>query len=52
MNFSVWGSARSDAAKMIGMTPPALTRKGRKVLWPPYTLRPTIRLAYWMGILR
>ena len=39
-------------AKMIGITPAVLTRSGMCVLWPPYILRPTMRLAYWTGILR
>ena len=37
---------------MIGMTPPVFTRRGRYVFWPPKTLRPTTRLAYWTGMRR
>ena len=33
-------SISADCAKIIGMTPAALTFKGRWVLWPPYTLLP------------
>ena len=41
-----------DDAKMIGITPDALTLIGRWVDWPPYILRPTTRLAYWTGMRR
>src|SRR5207245_10912488 len=46
------GKASIELAKMTGITPPALTRKGRCVDCPPITLRPTTRLAYCTGILR
>src|SRR6266487_4539899 len=39
-------------AKMIGITPALLTRSGMCVLAPPYIRRPTMRFAYWTGILR
>ena len=39
-------------AKMIGITPDALTLSGRNCLTPPYCLLPTIRLAYCTGIFR
>src|SRR4051794_10662021 len=39
-------------AKMIGITPALLTRSGMWVLAPPYIRRPTMRFAYWTGILR
>src|SRR2546422_7255560 len=42
----------SEDAKMTGMTPAVLIRSGMCVDWPPYTRRPTTRLAYWTGILR
>ncbi len=37
---------------MTGITPDIFTFMGRWVDWPPYILRPTIRLAYWMGMRR
>src|SRR6516225_1400815 len=49
---TVSGSTMTLEAKMIGMTPALLTRNGMWVLAPPYMRRPTMRLAYWTGILR
>ena len=37
---------------MTGMTPAVLMRSGMWVDCPPYIRRPTMRLAYWTGILR
>ena len=42
----------SDEAKMTGMTPAWLILSGMYVDAPPYIRRPTIRLAYWIGIRR
>ena len=39
-------------AKMMGMTPAWLTRRGRNVAPPWYMRRPRTRLAYWMGMRR
>ena len=39
-------------AKMIGMTPAWLTRRGRNGLPPWYIRRPRTREAYWTGIRR
>ena len=39
-------------AKITGRTPAMLTFMGRLVLWPPYILRPTWRLAYCTGMRR
>jgi hypothetical protein len=49
------GKAMIEMAKMMGMTPPALTRSGRKLrrpctAWPARGL--TTRCADWMGIFR
>ena len=49
------GNAMIEMAKMIGMTPPALTRRGRKLrrpctAWPARGL--TTRCADWIGIFR
>jgi hypothetical protein len=41
-----------ELAKMGGMTPAVLIRKGRCVLAPPYIFRPMTRLACWIGIFR
>ena len=50
---AIWvGKSRMLTAKMIGMTPAWLTRRGRKVEAPWYILRPRTRLAYWTGIRR
>ena len=49
---NVPGTNMIDWAKMIGITPAALTRSGRCVLCPPYTLRPTTRRGYCTVILR
>ena len=46
------GNISSDDAKIGGITPAALTLSGRCELWPPYIFRPTMRLAYWIGIRR
>ena len=46
------GKNMSACAKMIGITPAAFTLSGRYCLTPPVCLLPTIRLAYWTGILR
>ena len=43
---TVAGNINSDEAKMGGMTPAVFTYRGRKVVWPPYILRPTTRRAY------
>ena len=48
----VLGMNMIDCAKMIGITPAALTRSGRYCVVPPNTFRPTTRLAYWTGIRR
>jgi hypothetical protein len=48
----VGGKASTAAAKMTGMTPAMLTRSGRYVEPPDVIRRPTIRFAYWIGILR
>ena len=42
----------SEEAKMTGMTPAWFTFSGMYVEVPPYIRRPTIRLAYWIGIRR
>ena len=44
------GIARIELAKMIGRTPDILTLIGIRVDWPPYSFRPTTRLAYCTGI--
>ena len=49
---SVAGNRISDEAKITGMTPAVLIRSGMWVDCPPYTRRPTTRLAYCTGILR
>jgi hypothetical protein len=49
---SVAGNRMRDDAKITGITPAVLMRSGMCVDWPPYTRRPTTRLAYWTGILR
>ena len=46
----VEGIETIEAAKMTGITPPELTLSGRCVACPPYTRRPTTRLAYCTGI--
>ena len=48
----VCGNVKMEDAKITGMTPPALTRRGRWVDCPPITLRPTTLLAYCTGIRR
>ena len=48
----VLGMNMIDCAKMIGMTPAALTRSGRYCVLPPICFRPITRLAYWTGIRR
>ena len=48
----VAGTEAMDCAKMMGMTPDMFTFMGRWLLWPPYILRPTTRLAYWTGMRR
>ena len=49
---SIPGNSISDWAKMIGMTPPWLTRSGRYCRCPPYMRRPRVCLACWMGMRR
>ena len=44
---SVAGNRISDEAKITGITPAVLIRSGMWVDCPPYTRRPTTRLAYW-----
>ena len=39
-------------AKMIGITPAWLTLIGKKWRCPPYTRRPRVCLACWIGIRR
>ena len=46
----VAGNIIIDDAKIGGITPAVFTFKGRWVLCPPYTFRPTTLLAYWTGI--
>ncbi len=46
------GNSISDWAKMIGITPPWFTRRGRNCLPPPYTRRPRVYLACWTAIRR
>ena len=48
----VVGNRMSEDAKMTGMTPAVLMRRGMWVDEPPYTRRPTMRLAYCTGIFR
>src|SRR3954470_20613382 len=48
----VGGNAITAAAKMIGMTPAMFTRSGMYVDPPAVIFRPTMRLAYWIGIRR
>jgi hypothetical protein len=50
---AIWvGKSRMLTAKMIGITPAWLTRRGRNVAPPWYIRRPRTRLAYWTGIRR
>src|SRR3989454_12084967 len=49
---NVCGKVKMDTAKMMGMTPPLFTFNGRCVETPPIPFRPTIRLAYWVGMRR
>ena len=42
----------TEMAKISGMTPEEFTFIGMWVLWPPYILRPTTRLAYCTGTRR
>ena len=46
------GNMISDCAKMIGITPAMLTLSGMWLACPPYTRRPTTRLAYCTGMRR
>ena len=46
------GTNMMAEAKMTGMTPAVFTLKGRKLDWPPITLRPTTRLGLWRGMRR
>src|ERR1700722_16151738 len=46
------GRYRTEAAKMMGTTPPVFTFMGMYVLWPPYMRRPTTRLAKVTGMRR
>ena len=46
------GSWMTEMAKISGMTPEEFTFIGMWVLWPPYILRPTMRLAYCTGTRR
>ena len=39
-------------AKISGSTPEAFIFSGMCVDWPPYILRPTMRLEYWIGMRR
>ena len=48
----VAGNMIIEEAKIGGITPDVFIFKGRWVLWPPYILRPTTRLAYCTGIRR
>src|ERR1041385_4212583 len=48
----VAGNRIREEAKMTGMTPAVLMRRGMWVDCPPYIRRPTTRLAYWTGIFR
>ena len=48
--MNVSGKARTEEAKMTGMTPPVLSRSGMCVCMPPYIRRPTTRRAYCTGI--
>ena len=51
-NWINWGMNKMALAKMTGITPLMATLTGRKVLWPPYILRPTTFLAYCTGMRR
>ena len=46
------GAERMELAKIIGITPPEFTFKGRWLDWPPIMRRPTMRRALWMGMRR
>src|SRR5580658_3174707 len=46
------GKYNTDAAKMMGTTPPVFSFIGMYVLWPPYMRRPTTLLAKVTGIRR
>ncbi len=46
------GAERIELAKITGITPPEFTFSGRKLFDAWVRLRPTIRLADWMGIRR
>src|SRR2546430_614403 len=52
IDATVGGSAMIAAAKMTGMTPAMFTRSGMYVALPVVIRRPTMRLAYWIGIRR
>ena len=41
-----------ELAKITGITPAVFTLMGIWVDWPPYTFRPTMRLAYWTRMRR
>ena len=46
------GKYSTEAAKMMGTTPPVLSFIGMYVLWPPYIRRPTTLLANVTGMRR
>ena len=46
------GRNMTEIAKMIGITPAWLTRRGRKLARRPTSRPPATRCADWMGIFR